>query len=115
MKVLHKISQKFDSCITFVSRSRARDVLLRFSDRSLEDAGVSRVLLKEGVKAWPWRTPSIEQTLPRWQRDLITIYELESFSEKDLNDLGIDKNKIRESITFGCEGIDQGSRQKVAL
>ena len=30
-------------------------ILLQLDDRTLEDAGISRDLLEQGVSAWPWR------------------------------------------------------------
>lgn len=39
-------------------RRQARRELLGMSDRLLADAGVSRNLLNQGVRAWPWRPES---------------------------------------------------------
>jgi uncharacterized protein YjiS (DUF1127 family) len=41
----------------WLERSRLRQELLRWDARLLADAGFSRELLEDGVRAWPWRTP----------------------------------------------------------
>ncbi len=41
---------------------RAREYLLGLSDRHLDDLGLSRKLIKQGPKAWPWH--KAEDPLP---------------------------------------------------
>ena len=44
--------------LTWIERSRLRQELLRLDARLLEDAGYSRELLEDGVRAWPWLMPA---------------------------------------------------------
>ncbi|MBX2881769.1 MAG: DUF1127 domain-containing protein [Granulosicoccus sp.] len=52
--------------VTSLSAWRARrdtlNVLKRLSDKQLIDSGISPELLKEGVKAWPWRESADDLT-----------------------------------------------------
>ena len=43
--------------ITWLRRLRERQQLLRMDDQMLYDIGCSRDLLRDGVRAWPWRRP----------------------------------------------------------
>ena len=39
----------------YLSKRRDRKLLLQLDDRTLTDINISRELLEQGVKAWPWR------------------------------------------------------------
>ena len=41
--------------ITWLTRWRERRRLLRLDDQMLTDIGYSPALLRDGVRAWPWR------------------------------------------------------------
>lgn len=43
------------------ARRRTLEQLSSMSDRQLRDCGISRELLSDGVKAWPWRESLDEQ------------------------------------------------------
>jgi len=55
MNMLDRIIRRFE----FAGRVRTLHVLRGLSDRQLEDAGLSRDLLNQGVTEWPWR---VEET-----------------------------------------------------
>ena len=114
MKIFDNLLRGFDSYITYLGRSRAREVLLRSSDRMLEDAGFSRELLASGVEAWPWHTPALALTPLDFKQvgNVAAMRELQTYSDKDLHDLGISRSSIPEAVMFGREGID--SERKVA-
>lgn len=46
-------------------RTKLRWALLGMNDRTLEDIGYSRALLKRGVGAWPWRIEEKEWNTSR--------------------------------------------------
>ena len=83
--------------------------LLSLDDRMLEDAGFSRELLEQGIKAWPWRTlqdqPTVDQAPSR--KDLEhAASTLRSFSDKELRDLGIGRGEIGYVVQHGRQGFD---------
>ncbi|MFK7856398.1 MAG: hypothetical protein AB8B79_19940 [Granulosicoccus sp.] len=114
---LKKFMASYDSYMTLVGREKAREVLLNSSDRMLEDAGFSRELLEVGVKAWPWRVTS-DESLPPMQLSHIgdqqVVGELESYSDRELSDLGVSRGSIQEAVLFGREGIERDPERKVA-
>ena len=116
MKILDNLLRGFNSYMTHLGRARAREVLLRSSDRMLEDAGFSRELLESGVKAWPWHTPELALTPLDFEQvgNVAAMRELQTYSDKDLHDLGISRGSIPEAVMFGREGIDNNSERKVA-
>lgn len=46
---------KYRQLRTWQHRARLRRELLGWNDQLLADMGFSRLLLKQGVHAWPWR------------------------------------------------------------
>lgn len=131
MKFLKSVLSRFNRYMTYMGRVKAREVLLRSSDRLLEDVGISRELLEIGVKAWPWHQP--EWSLPSLNfnqsdeatavivlqnhsdmDDATAMRELQRYSDKELHDLGISRSAIPEAVIFGRDGIDNDSDRKVA-
>lgn len=111
MKIVKKMLHGFNRYITYTSRSRVRAELLRSSDRMLEDSGFSRELLESGVAAWPWHAPA-ETVGP--VDNITAMRELQSYNDRDLNDPGISRRAIPESVVFGREGIEWNNERKVA-
>ena len=116
MKILDNLIRSVNSYMKYLGRARAREALLRSSDRMLEDAGFSRELLESGVKAWPWHRPAPALTPLDFKQvgNVAAMRELRTYSDNDLNDLGISRNSIREAVMFGRDGIDNNSERKVA-
>ncbi len=54
--IFEALNNSFTRFMTNAARNRLRHNLLSRSDRFLDDIGVSRELLEEGVGAWPWKT-----------------------------------------------------------
>lgn len=80
--------------------------LLSIDDRLLEDAGFSRALLKQGIKAWPWRSYKYESiTVTPWTNDTQAAADLRSFTDKDLRDLGINRGEIDHVVEHGRVGF----------
>ena len=109
-----------------VGRARARQELLSLGDRTLADAGISRELLEEGVRAWPWRAPV--DTHEPWQLEALrsrpddapaplaeaalddTAAELRAYSDAELRDLEIVRGEIDAVVRSGRPGIDDQPR-----
>lgn len=112
-----KFMVRYDSYMTLVGREKAREVLLNSSDRMLADAGFSRELLEVGVKAWPWRATT-DENLPPMELSHIgnrqVVGELESYTDKELSDLGVSRGTIQEAVLLGRDGIERDPERKVA-
>lgn len=54
MNVVHTVGLIAQSAVTYMKRVALRHHLLGLDDVLLEDIGVSRELLAQGVKAYPW-------------------------------------------------------------
>jgi uncharacterized protein YjiS (DUF1127 family) len=105
------------SLTTWIERSRLRKDLLRLDPRLLADAGFSRALLEAGVRAWPWRTPAEPAAAPLFARPLseaeyrAAVAELESYSDADLQDLGLSRGAIPEAVRHGRPGFPEDQRR----
>jgi len=104
---LKTFSTGYTNYMTRVGRARARSVLLMQDERSLQDMGISRHLLLEGVDAWPWRDGE-EQPLPTQYVDAAkrreekrAIRELKRMSNAELSDMGISRGGIEAAVRFG--------------
>lgn len=58
MSVFTSLKNSFLFTMELRGRRVAQQELLKLSDRQLEDFGISRYLLTEGVSAWPWKAES---------------------------------------------------------
>lgn len=116
MTILNNLVRSFNSYKTYMGRTKARKVLLKSSDRMLEDAGFSRDLLESGVKAWPWHAPVVSLVPLKFKQtgNVEAIRELHTYSDKELNDLGISRGSIPHVVMFGRDDIDNKSGRKVA-
>jgi uncharacterized protein YjiS (DUF1127 family) len=103
--------------LTWIERSRLRKDLLRLDPRLLADAGYSRELLDMGVRAWPWRTPAEPPAGLRLARPLTdadyraAVAELESYSDTELQDLGLSRAGIPEAVRNGRPGFPEEQRR----
>lgn len=85
---------------------KTRQQLMSLSDSQLEDVGISRVMLTEGVAKWPWRESdaqhlSVQPARMNAKQINSAIRELSGMSDKDLRDIGIDRGSIRHSVING--------------
>src|SRR5215510_10258962 len=103
--------------LLWIERSRLRNDLLRLDPRLLADAGYSHELLLQGVRAWPWRTPAELPAGLRFARPLsaadyrAAVAELESYSDTELQDLGLSRAGIPEAVRNGRPGFPEDQRQ----
>jgi uncharacterized protein YjiS (DUF1127 family) len=103
--------------VTWISRSRLRQKLLKMDQRRLDDIGYSRALLEDGVRAWPWRTPadqlgglSLSRTLPP-AVFAKAVAELRAYSDAELGDLGLTRGTIEEAVRDGRPGYPEDARR----
>ena len=94
-----------------IGRARTREVLLRQSDRMLDDAGFSRELLLQGVHAWPWRTDAAladeaRDAASMRERRRQAVRELRALDDRELADLDIGRADIVRAVNEGRPGID---------
>jgi len=96
--------------LTWIRRLCLREKLLKLHIRTLADMGFSSELLKQGVRAWPWRTPidpagdlgRIEFGRSLTEADYATaVTELEANSDADLKDLGLSRAGFPEAVRHG--------------
>lgn len=111
-QLLKTFTKGYENYMTQVGRQRARQVLLMQGQRELEDMGISRHLLLQGVQAWPWRDESaptkVEQPAPatrltRAQRraEKQAIRTLRSLSDAELRDMGVSRGGIVDAVRHG--------------
>ena len=55
MNYLKRIMHALTDALERSAQQRTREYLLGLSNRHLDDMGISRELLQQGSKAWPWR------------------------------------------------------------
>lgn len=87
---------------------KTRTELLKMSDRQLEDVGISRMLLRQGIASWPWRddadaTAGLTSQPGKMKAKDINkaIRELSRMSDQQLRDIGISRGTIRQAVQHG--------------
>ena len=112
-----KLTQRFFNYMEYYGKIKSRQIMLNLSDRQLEDAGISRDLLLQGTKAWPWRVED-QQTTPLTDEQLAqlnqltpspvhnseysqAVIELERMTDRELLDMGISRGEIPHAVRHG--------------
>ncbi len=130
INIINNLKEAFVSAAMYNSKSRLRQQLLGMSDRQLEDFGFSRDLIIEGVSAWPWRMDSVADAIaagtnlkaeglsiapvvsqvatPKVTRRKIrkAVKELSSYSDRELAELGVNRNNIEEVVRYGRPAVE---------
>lgn len=104
MSILNTLSDMVVASFERSSRRKALIELNSMSDRSLEDMGVSRALLSQGIQSWPWKNGTeLNNTAKTSKRREIraAIKELQAYNDRDLADLGISRGEIVDMVTNG--------------
>src|SRR5450432_1002069 len=92
----------------FLSKRRDLELLNRLDDRILADISISRELLDQGLKDWPWRVPKESEAVFDTEQGIhAAVRELENYSDAELADLGISRGSITEAVLHGRPGIDR--------
>lgn len=126
--ILHKIWAGYERAMIRAGRERARQTLLRASDRTLADAGFSRERLEAGIGAWPWRGEADDDALAAAMRldgarraaERRAVRELDTYSDAELAELGIVRADIARAVREGRVGIElesgheDGDRRRAA-
>jgi len=110
--LFEKLGTRYTQYMIRQGRNQARHVLLSQSDNVLEDLGISRDLLEAGVNAWPWSS-AVEQPVPlaiaspnSWLEQRRAIRELRALSDRELQDIGINRGSIVDRVKNGRPGLD---------
>ena len=92
----------------FLSKRRDHKLLMQLDDRTLADINISRELLDQGVKSWPWHMPQDSVAVASVAQGIrAAVKELDSYSDAELADLGISRGAIVDAVLHGRPGIDQ--------
>jgi len=114
---MNKLKSRFWQFVEHLGQERLRRSLLQMDERQLADAGFSRERLRQGVKAWPWRTsqedwslrfdPNAQVTNPLSEVEVRqAVTELRLCSDKELDDLGIGRGDIEYVVRHGRTHLD---------
>lgn len=122
MNVFTALKESFIRASLHYGKLRTRQYLLNMNDSLLQDAGFSRHLLLQGVDAWPWRTEteqspefklitSVEKVVPvEFGKRTVkqAIRELNTYSDRELAELGVTRHGIEEAVRYGRPNIEGG-------
>ena len=103
MTFLKRIMHSLTTAMERSAQNRTRQYLLGLTDRHLEDMGLSRELIKQGPKAWPWRAPD-ESPIPLRLQALDT----------DSNAQPADHDRARRGIEHAVGLTHPGTDTKLA-
>ena len=104
MSILNILSDVVLVAFEKSGRRKALAELSTMSDRTLEDLGISRALLSQGISAWPWRSNmELNEVAKPSKRSEIraAIKELQALNDKDLADIGITRGEIPHVVKHG--------------
>jgi hypothetical protein len=102
MKTMSAIIKSTGRFFDATAKARVQSTLLTMGREWAERHGYSWELLRAGVSEWPWRqspeSDNAEQEIKR------AIAELNSFSDRELHDLRINRCGIENAVRYGrCE------------
>ena len=105
MSILNTLSDVVLAAFEKSGRRKALAELNTMSDRTLEDLGISRALLSQGIQSWPWKS-SMESDIVTSKQSKSSeikaaIRELQSYNDRDLADLGISRGEIEDVVRNG--------------
>ncbi|MDH3640465.1 MAG: DUF1127 domain-containing protein [Gammaproteobacteria bacterium] len=109
MKVpLNAIMRRVMRIVVRIGYARARGEFLQLSDKTLDDIGISRALLEQGIDAWPWReeNAAVATTNKAPLSVKPAIAKLRRYNDAKLNGLPIAPGQIETVVVKGREGID---------
>ena len=104
MSILNTLSDVVLAAFEKSGRRKALAELNTMSDRTLEDLGISRALLSQGINSWPWKSSmEVAMTAKVSKRSEIraAIKELQALNDKDLADIGISRGEIAHVVKHG--------------
>ena len=104
MSILNILSDVVLAAFEKSGRRKALAELNTMSDRTLEDLGISRALLSQGISSWPWKSEmEVTDTAKSSKRSEVkaAIRELQALNDKDLADIGISRGEIAHVVEHG--------------
>jgi len=104
MSILNTLSDVVLAAFEKSGRRKALAELNTMSDRTLEDLGISRALLSQGIQSWPWKSNMElnEIAKPNKRNEIrAAIKELQALNDKDLADIGISRGEIPHVVKYG--------------
>jgi len=116
-QLIKRFATGYEAYMTKIGRGQVIRVLMNHDDRTLEDMGISRHLLLQGVDAWPWREGEVAVAPKRVSKLAISrqekraIRELRAMTNAELSDIGISRSGIVDAVRFGR--TDEGFGQEI--
>lgn len=120
MSLFKNLSARFHKSLEIRSAHRLHQELKLLDRATLVDAGFSLYLLSKGPSAYPWREQGSDAVVLKAattkkpvMRDKFAIKraiaELKSFSDAELNDLGVSRGDIEYVVRHGRPCIEQAA------
>lgn len=109
MSIFKKLGKSIFHALELVGRAKTLAHLETLSDHMLDDLGFSRALMRQGVSAWPWRKDqavNVTKTSTNAHAIEQAVQELNTYNDRDLDDLGLARGDIRHAVTNGQQGND---------
>jgi len=104
MSIFTTVSDAIFAAFEKSGRRKALAELNTLSDQTLENLGISRSLLSQGISAWPWKSDMEVNSaaLPNKRSEIkAAIRELQALNDKDLADIGISRGEIAHVVKYG--------------
>ena len=97
----------FENYMIRRGRAEAHKILVLQDDKTLTDIGIDRHELMGGVKNWPWDGSITKQKAEANNGSRArAIRELNSYSDRELHDIGINRGMIADAVDNGRVGIE---------
>jgi len=124
-KQLTAIGTIYENYMIKRGRVEARNILLKQDAKTLQDIGILRHELLGGIKNWPWDGSASKQDVSSQRvKQFKAIRELSNYSDRELQDIGINRGMIADAVKNGRPTHDdyqpphrpsgQGVKQQVA-
>lgn len=110
MSVLKNFGKSLFNAMEMAGRAKTLAHLEGLSDRTLNDLGFSRSLMRQGVSAWPWKK---EQEIAGFDGETspeainAAVEELNAYNDFELADLGLARHEIRDAVVNGRKDIER--------
>jgi hypothetical protein len=99
MNTMSKIKVSMAEFFESIAKARMQSTLLSMGREWVERHGYSYSLLRAGVHKWPWRdVPEVAAQEKEFKQ---AITELKSFTDRELRELGINRNGIENAVRYG--------------
>lgn len=99
---------------------RMQSYLMRLPTSQLIAWGYSPTQLSKGISAWPWRledqpmAASSTETAFTAKQLRASVKELQSFSNAELADMGLNRGTIEHAVRYGRQGLENDKTSQAA-